>query len=441
MAPIAVASVMQFVLAEAILLGKCTGRTGARKKKTGSSSGNSGRRGRGDLPSSSELVPLRRDRTEEGDGRDVNDDNDKVGPRRNPLSATTTTTKQLLLLPPSPFEAPNEGAASGSSPPRLSRNAAAVPLSRPPLDRDCVSIDMEPEGEEETESERERARGKKSSGADGGRSAPAKLLTRSSGSKHWKAVADGLEEAEEEVEANPPSASTSPRPFFLVRFASAAAEATRAAASPPAVASLLGLLVGSLPVLRALFFDSSKETEARTPPLALLASVCEILGGAMIPCLIIILGAELASRPESGEEGEGEGGGSSSSPSSSPPSSLPPRAIAAALAARLLLMPCLGAAFLSLATRSGLLSPGNTSPPEPLFRVVALLAWGTPAAAMLSTLCSRLSVGSSSGGGGSSNNNNVDGLGKKMAVLLSWNYAASAATLPLLVSAAMAVMT
>lgn len=117
-------------------------------------------------------------------------------------------------------------------------------------------------------------------------------------------------------------------------------------------------------------------------------------------------------------------------------------------------MPCLGAAFLSLAAWAGILAPGRTSPPEPLFRVVALLAWGTPAAAMLSTLCSRLSDGGgggSGGGSGSGDNGNssdgsdvgvvLNGLGKNMAVLLSWNYAASAATLPLLVSAAMAVMT
>ena len=39
-------------------------------------------------------------------------------------------------------------------------------------------------------------------------------------------------------------------------------------------------------------------------------------------------------------------------------------------------MPCLGACFLFACGRVGLLSPGRTSPPEPLFRLVALLAWG-----------------------------------------------------------------
>ena len=76
---------------------------------------------------------------------------------------------------------------------------------------------------------------------------------------------------------------------------------------------------------------------------------------------------------------------------------------------------------------------------------------------MLSTLCSRLSSPSGSGGGRSRSGeergaaadegdkeevggSNSAGLAKPMAVLLAWNYGAAALTLPLLVSAAMAVM-
>ena len=203
-----------------------------------------------------------------------------------------------------------------------------------------------------------------------------RLLTRSSGSKDFKAVSDGLEAAEGEKGEASPSSSSSSSSSHLRRVLSIATEAAAAAANPPAVAALVGLAVGSVPALRSLFFPAAP---AGFAVLGSLSTAFETLGGAMIPCLMVVLGAELSAKKQE-EEGAAAGatgeGGDHEEESSPPSRSLPAAAVAAALGARLVLMPCVGACFLFFCSRIGLLSPGKTSPPEPLFRLVALLAWG-----------------------------------------------------------------
>jgi predicted permease len=115
----------------------------------------------------------------------------------------------------------------------------------------------------------------------------------------------------------------------------------------------------------------------------------------MIPCLLIVLGGELAS---AGRDALID---------------LPRRTVAAATGARLALMPALGAAWLATATALRLVP---TSQP-PLFLVVCLLAWSTPAAVVLSTLA--VQHGAAPG---------------VMAGLLLVSYAGGAVTLPLVIT-------
>ena len=314
--------------------------------------------------SSAELVPLRRVQEKEENGEEEG----KQGAEKQRAKAAPP------MLPASPFV----GVGRAPSPPPSS--SPPLPLSLPPRfhvatnrDDDCVSIDMEPEeATEEAEERNERDRGRL-------------LLARSQGSKHFKAVADGLEEEEQEereAEASPfsSSSSSSSSSSYPKRAVSIVREAMAAAANPPAVAALVGLAVGSVPALRSLFFAvaaPSDDGSSSSPTFAVLGSLStafETLGGAMIPSLMVVLGAELSAKQEGGE-GEGAAAAEQEEENDSS-SSLPAAAVAAALTARLVLMPCLGALFLFLFSRIGLLSPGRTSPSEPLFRLVALLAWG-----------------------------------------------------------------
>ena len=163
--------------------------------------------------------------------------------------------------------------------------------------------------------------------------------------------------------------------------------ALRAAAAPPCASALAGLAVGLTPARR--LFAGEKA------PLGLVASVLETLGGAMIPCLLIVLGGELASAGRDALIDQ------------------PRRTVAAATGARLALMPALGAAWLATATALRLVP---TSQP-PLFLIVCLLAWSTPAAVVLSTLA--VQHGAAPG---------------VMAGLLLVSYAGGAVTLPLVIT-------
>ena len=126
-------------------------------------------------------------------------------------------------------------------------------------------------------------------------------------------------------------------------------------------------------------------------PLAVLGASVESLGHAMIPCLLLLLGAELAPGPGAAR--------------------LPPRGVAAAVGARLLVLPMLGAAFVG-----ALLAWGALSPPDPMFVVVCLLPWATPAAVVLQVIAGRTHDAATSAA---------------VAALLFWHYAAAMLTLPL----------
>jgi len=132
----------------------------------------------------------------------------------------------------------------------------------------------------------------------------------------------------------------------------------------------------------------------------------------MVPVILVGLGAELVGR-DSGEEGGGGAGGLGGGHPLPPP--LPARAYAATAASRLVVMPALGVAVLAAAR-----SAGAWAPPDGLGDVLAHLAWGTPAAAVLSLIASR--------------EGNAPGA---MARLLLASYAGSVVSLPLLMAGLM----
>ncbi|GJP33622.1 hypothetical protein CLOM_g18139 [Closterium sp. NIES-68] len=65
---------------------------------------------------------------------------------------------------------------------------------------------------------------------------------------------------------------------------------------PPVVASLLALIVGATPQLKAIFFNPHS-------PLLFLEDSLNICGGAMVPCVMLVLGGNLVKGPGSSELG------------------------------------------------------------------------------------------------------------------------------------------
>ena len=192
--------------------------------------------------------------------------------------------------------------------------------------------------------------------------------------------------------APPPTSS------LLARFTATLRHIGSSLLRPPSASTLAGAAAGCTPAIKAALFGIPGATAS--PPLAALTGALETLGAAMVPVILVGLGAELAGGG-GGEEAEGE-----------PPPPLPARVFCATAAARLVLMPVLGVAALAAARAAHLYAP-----PDGLFDVVAHLAWATPAAAILSLIASR--------------EGNAPGV---MARLLLASYAGSAFTLPLFMS-------
>lgn len=86
--------------------------------------------------------------------------------------------------------------------------------------------------------------------------------------------------------------------------------------SPPLIASIAGLLIGSIPCLHNLFFSQAA-------PLKFLVEVMDMLGKAIFPCALLMLGANLSEKLPEGEM-------------------LPKRAFIALCLFRLLFMPIVG---------------------------------------------------------------------------------------------------
>ena len=121
--------------------------------------------------------------------------------------------------------------------------------------------------------------------------------------------------------------------------------------SPPLVSSLIGLIVGMLPWLNRLFFGEGA-------PLGIVVSTMEMIGKAIFPLALMLLGANLSEKLPEGD-------------------TMPVRSFVGVTVCRLILMPAIGFGTAWLAWRFGL------GPKDPLFYLVIMTESAVPAATNL----------------------------------------------------------
>ncbi|KAK8573130.1 hypothetical protein V6N13_099945 [Hibiscus sabdariffa] len=117
---------------------------------------------------------------------------------------------------------------------------------------------------------------------------------------------------------------------------------------PPIVASILAMVIGTVPVLKKLIFT-------RDAPLYFFTDSCIILGKAMIPCILLALGGNLVDGPGPGSSRIGV------------------RTLVAIIIGRLILVPPVGLGIVTLADKLGFLPDGDK-----MFRFVLLLQHSMP---------------------------------------------------------------
>lgn len=125
---------------------------------------------------------------------------------------------------------------------------------------------------------------------------------------------------------------------------------------PPTIASLLAIIIGTVPQLKALFFGYGA-------PMSFITDSLEILAGAMVPSVMLILGGMLAEGPNE--------------------STLGLRTTIGIVVARLLLLPLLGMMVVAFADKFKILVPNDN-----MFRFVLLLQYTTPSAILLGAIAS-----------------------------------------------------
>ncbi|KAI8015647.1 Protein PIN-LIKES 6 [Camellia lanceoleosa] len=139
---------------------------------------------------------------------------------------------------------------------------------------------------------------------------------------------------------------------------------------PAIIASILAMVIGCVPFLKRLIFT----TDA---PLYFFTDSCTILGGAMIPCILLALGGNLVDGPGSSKLGL--------------------RTTAAIIFGRLVLVPPTGLGIVMLADKLGFLPPGDK-----MFRFVLLLQHTMPTSVLSGAVA------------------NLRGCGREAAAVLFW---------------------
>lgn len=157
---------------------------------------------------------------------------------------------------------------------------------------------------------------------------------------------------------------------FLVSLFIKLLKLVKQSLQPPIVASILAMVLGTVPFLKRLIFTSDA-------PLFFLTDSCSILGQAMIPCILLALGGNLADGPASSKLGV--------------------RTTVAIVFARLVLVPPLGLGTVMLADKLGFLPAGDK-----MFRFVLLLQHTMPTSVMAAAMA------------------NLRGCGKEAAAVLFW---------------------
>ncbi|KAM1160018.1 hypothetical protein TB2_032635 [Malus domestica] len=139
---------------------------------------------------------------------------------------------------------------------------------------------------------------------------------------------------------------------------------------PPIIASILAMVLGTIPFLKKLIFTSDG-------PLFFFTDSCIILGEAMIPCILLALGGNLVDGPGSSKLGL--------------------RTTAAIIFARLVLVPPVGLGVVMLADKLGFLPPNDQ-----MFRFVLLLQHTMPTSVLAGAVA------------------NLRGCGREAAAVLFW---------------------
>lgn len=125
---------------------------------------------------------------------------------------------------------------------------------------------------------------------------------------------------------------------------------------PPTIASLLAIVVGMVPQVKAFLFGYDA-------PLSFITDSLEILAGAMVPSVMLILGGMLS-------EGPGD-------------STLGLRTTIGVIIARLLVLPLVGIGIVSMADNLNILVAN-----DPMYKFILLLQYTTPSAILLGAIAS-----------------------------------------------------
>ncbi|KAK7340092.1 hypothetical protein VNO77_20786 [Canavalia gladiata] len=139
---------------------------------------------------------------------------------------------------------------------------------------------------------------------------------------------------------------------------------------PPIIASVFAMVLGTIPFLKQLIFTPNA-------PLFFFTDSCIILGGAMIPCILLALGGNLIDGPGSSKLGF--------------------RTTAAIIFARLILVPPVGLGIVMLGDKLGFFPPDDK-----MFRFVLLLQHSMPTSILAGAVA------------------NLRGCGKEAAAVLFW---------------------
>ncbi|KAI3462581.1 hypothetical protein Pfo_019244 [Paulownia fortunei] len=123
---------------------------------------------------------------------------------------------------------------------------------------------------------------------------------------------------------------------------------------PPTFATLLAFIVGMVPPIKSVVYGDDA-------PLSFITDSLEILAGAMVPSVMLILGGMLAEGPNESRLGI--------------------RTTIGIIVARLLVLPLVGIGVVSLADRLGFLIPSDQ-----MYRFVLLLQYATPSAILLGAI-------------------------------------------------------
>mmetsp|Transcript_5903 Transcript_5903/g.20781 ORF Transcript_5903/g.20781 Transcript_5903/m.20781 type:complete len:420 (+) Transcript_5903:1335-2594(+) len=123
--------------------------------------------------------------------------------------------------------------------------------------------------------------------------------------------------------------------------------------TPPVLATFLALFIGAVPALKGLLYGAGA-------PLAPLSNAIAVVGGGMVPSLLILLGSLLSEGPAT--------------------STLQKRTVLLIVGLRGAILPVMGMGFVAL------LKVGGCLPPDPLFQFVLLIQHTLPSAINLSTI-------------------------------------------------------